>query len=181
MAFRRSHLAVAALLLTLAAGLPVAAQTAAPPPAAPPINVPAAPTAAHLAAARDVIIYSGAVRSFEQLLPNVIEQVRGTFTRQRPELIKDIEASLKVIVPEFDPQREELLNTAARIYASRMSEQDLKEAAAFFKSPAGKNYVETQPRIFDVLFTEMQGWMERVSQQAVGRLRFEMKKLGHDI
>ncbi len=178
MASCRSKLVGFALALTVLAVSPASAQQPAPAPATPPVT---AYAPSHLAAARDLIIASGAVRSFDSVLPAIVEQVRQTFSRQRPELIKDLDESAKAIMPQVQTQREEILNAAAQVYASRMTEAELKESAAFFNSPTGQKYVVVQPVIFDELFTEMQSWMARVSDFALQQLRVEMKKRGHDL
>ena len=177
-----SRLSRSVLAGALAFGLsaPSMAQTA---PLGPAATAPGTtqPSPAQVALAADLIVKSGAVRSFESLLPNIVEQIRTTFTRQRPELSKDIEASLNALVPELQQQRDAILQVAARIYASRLSEQELRDANAFFGSPSGQKYVTQQTVIFDQLFNEMQSWMERTSDSTVARLREEMKKRGHDL
>ena len=53
---------------------------------------------------------------------------------------------LAKLKPEFESQREDILNAAARTFAGRMSEPELKEVAAFYKSASGQKYVSVQPR-----------------------------------
>ncbi len=180
MASHRSKLVGLALALTFLAISPVSAQQPAAP-AAPAAAADANLTPSHLAAARQLIEVSGASRSFDSVLPSITEQVRQTFSRQRPELLKDLQESMDAIMPQVQAQREDILATAARVYASKMTEAELKESVAFFSSPTGQKYVTSQPVIFDELFTEMQNWMAKVSDFTVDQLRVEMKKRGHDI
>jgi hypothetical protein len=178
MAYRSPFAGLVLALSVLAA--PVAwAQTPAPAPAQAPAAAPA--TESQLAAARDLITSSGAQRTFDSVLPSVIGQVRQTFSRQHPDMIKDIEASLAVIEPEVEAKRADILDVAAKVYAARLSEQELKDSAAFFKSPTGQKYVQAQPAIFDDLFSEVRNWMGQLSEFTVSRLRTEMKKRGHDL
>lgn len=171
-AFRSPLVGLALAFSVLAAPLALA-QTGAP-------AQPAA-TESQLAAARDLIISSGAQRTFDSVLPSVVGQVRQTFSRQHPEMIKDIEASLKDIEPEVEAKRADILDIAAKVYAARLTEQELKDSAAFFKSPTGQKYVQSQPVIFDDLFSEVRNWMAQLSDFTVSRLRTEMKKRGHDL
>jgi hypothetical protein len=172
----RSPFAGLALALSVLAAPMALAQTAAPAPAPA-----AAPSESQLAAAKDLITSSGAQRTFDAVLPSIIGQVRQTFSRQHPEMIKDIEASLKEVEPEVEAKRADIIAIAAKVYASKMSEQELKDSAAFFNSPTGQKYVQSQPVIFDELFSEVQAWMAQVSDFTVSRLRTEMKKRGHDL
>ncbi len=67
---------------------------------------------------------------------------------------------------------------AARIYAEHMSEDDLRAAAAFFDSPAGKNYVAAQPLMLDQLVVAMQAWTQETSTYMMKRVQQEMEKKG---
>jgi hypothetical protein len=169
----RSPLVGLALAFSVLAAPMALAQTGAP-------AQPAA-TESQLAAARDLITSSGAQRTFDSVMPSVVGQVRQTFSRQHPEMIKDIEASLKDIEPEIEAKRADILDIAAKVYAARLTEQELKDSAAFFKSPTGQKYVQAQPVIFDELFSEVRNWMAQLSDFTVSRLRTEMKKRGHDL
>ncbi|WP_163117388.1 DUF2059 domain-containing protein, partial [Acinetobacter baumannii] len=67
------------------------------------------------------------------------------------------------------------------IYASQLSEAELNDIATFFRSPAGKRYVGTQPQILDQMVQAMQGWTQEVSQYVMIRVRAEMGKRGHEL
>ena len=166
---------------------------AAPAPAAP---APSAPTASgvgnsstgtlifapsHLQAARDVIIGSGIVRSFDGFIPQFVDQARTTMGSTRPELIKDLEEIAKTLPPRLNDLRSEIIEIGARVYANRLTEPELKEVAAFFKTPAGAKYVSSQPQILEELFGEMQGWTQRLGVRVVELFREELQKRGRDV
>ena len=102
-------------------------------------------------------------------------------TGTRPELTKDLDTVLASLEPEMELQKQAMIETAARIYASRLSEAELNEIATFFRSPAGKRYVGTQPQILDQMVQAMQGWTQEVSQYVMIRVRAEMGKRGHQM
>ena len=166
---------------------------AAPAPAAP---APSAPTASgvgnsstgtlifapsHLQAARDVIIGSGIVRSFDGFIPQFVDQARTTMGSTRPELIKDLDEIAKTLPPRLNDLRSEIIEIGARVYANRLTEPELKEVAAFFKTPAGAKYVSSQPQILEELFGEMQGWTQRLGVRVVELFREELQKRGRDV
>jgi hypothetical protein len=159
----------------------MAQQQAAPAQAAPAQAAPAQIPASHLAAAREVIMSSGMNRGFDTLIPQYMEQLKATFSTTRPEIANDITQTLNELRPEFEKQREDIINTTARLYAQALSEPDLKEIAAFFKSPAGTRYVSAQPRVLDGLFVEMQAWSRRLSEYMLTRVRAELKKKNIDL
>lgn len=140
-----------------------------------------APTASQLAFARRLVIASGMSRSFTIIIPQFMDQIATALTQTRPELIRDLNAVLTDLKPEFDKQADEMIDTAAQIYAKRMSEPDLRAAVIFFEGPAGKQYVESQPAILNDVVTAMQGWQGKISTDMMARVRAEMKKKGHEL
>lgn len=196
---RHRRLGQTLLALALAAGLwtPAEAQNQKPSapvpgkPAAKPAPAPApapmtpaaqGPTigAGHLALAREVMLSSGIARSFDSIIPAFGEQIRQAAVT-RPELSKDLDEVLNGLGPEMELQKQSMIDTASRIYASRLTEAELGEIAAFFRSPAGKRYVETQPQVLDEMVQAMQTWTQDVSEYVMVRVRAEMAKRGHQL
>ena len=95
------------------------------------------PARAHLAVARDVVVLSGMTRTFDVIPPEMNEQIKKNAVT-RPDLAKDLDQVIESLKPEMELQKQQMVNAAARVYASRVSEADLKEIAAFFKSPVGQ-------------------------------------------
>ena len=181
MPIRRPALALAALLAAtpaLAQTRPAAPAPAAPAPAAQPS--PSQPGPSHLAVAREVMLSSGIARSFDSMLPVFAEQIKQAAVT-RPELSKDLDAVLEGLQPEMEMQKQEMINVAARIYATRLSEAELKDIAAFFRTSSGRRYVETQPQVLDDMVQQMQAWTQQVSQYVMVRVRAEMGKRGHNL
>lgn len=155
--------------------------TAKPGTSAPPAPAPEPePSPSHLALAREVMLSSGISRSFDSIIPTMAEQIRKNAVT-RPELAKDLDEVLSSLQPEMDMQKQRLITIAARIYAKRLSEAELKDIVAFFHSPAGKRYVETQPQILDDMVGAMQDWTQEVSEYIMVRTRAEMGKRGHQL
>jgi hypothetical protein len=173
-----SRLIAVALGLVLAAPcLPALAQTKATAPAAPAAQT---FTPNHLALAREVMLSSGIARSFDSIIPSFADQIRKQAVT-RPEIQKDLDEVLTQIQPEMELQKQRMINIAARTYAAKLSEAELTDIANFFRSPAGKRYVETQPALLDEMVHEMQGWTEEVSEYIMVRVRAEMGKRGHNL
>ncbi|MCJ2064093.1 DUF2059 domain-containing protein [Methylobacterium sp. J-088] len=151
-------------------------------PSTPAANTPAAPamTPNHLALAREVMLSSGIARSFDSVLPAFADQIRKQSVT-RPELAKDLDDVLASLQPEMELQKQRMIDIAARTYATKFSEAELQEIATFFRSPAGKHYVEAQPQLLDEMVQEMQDWTQDVSEYVMVRVRAEMGKRGHQM
>lgn len=173
----------AALAAAIAAMQPAVAQDATPPATAPTpvpdLGQPQLPASA-LAAAHDVVVSSGMSRSFAPMVPDLMRQIVPLLTRTRPELTKDLTDVLKDLEPELTKDGERMTDIAAQIYARRMSEDELKQTAAFFNSSIGKKYVDVQPAMLDELVVAMQSWTQELSNIMMTRVRQEMVKKGHN-
>ena len=162
-------------VVALLAIAPAQAQTAAP------AAAPGAPTAAQIALGKEIVVNSGVSRSFAIVIPQFLDQIGTRLTQTRPDLIKDLNVVMEQIKPEFDKRVETMIDAAGRLYAERMSEQELKDVAAFFKSASGVKYVEQQPLVLNALYVSMQRWQQQMSQDMMTRVREEMTKKGHQL
>jgi hypothetical protein len=177
--FRRIVAAAAFAVFTFGSVQAQTTTTPAPATAIPNVGQPE-PPATQLAAARALVVESGMARSFAPMVPQLMEQIIPLLTRTRPELKANLIEVLKQLQPEFLKKEDDMINTAAHIYARRMSEQELKDAAAFFNSPVGKKYVEVQPAMLDELVVAMQSWTQELSTYMMTRVHQEMKAKGQD-
>ncbi len=176
---RRTRLLLAGLL-AVSVSSPALAQTKPAAPAAPAAAQQAAITPSHLALAKEVMLSSGIARSFDSILPAFGEQIKQAAVT-RPELTKDLNDVLEKMQPELELQKQRIIDIASRIYANKLTEAELREIATFFRSPAGKRYVETQPQVLDDMVQAMQTWTQEVSEYMMVRVRAEMGKRGHQL
>jgi hypothetical protein len=137
-----------------------------------------APSASHIAVAREVVELSGVSRSLEIIIPQVLNEAHLSFARQRPELAAQLDQASQQVLLQLVPQREQVLMLAANAFAREMSEADLQAVAAFFKTSAGRAYVEKQPRLLDELLVAIQPWTQQLNQTVVALFRQELQKLG---
>lgn len=132
---------------------------------------------AQIAVAREVVKASGLARSFESVPPTLFAQVREQLLT-RPEIRADVEEIIVKITPEITARADDMVTEAAKIFASQISEADLQEIAAFFKSPAGVKYVQAQPRVMQDMVERMQEWSQALSGVVVERIRNELRTRG---
>jgi hypothetical protein len=140
----------------------------------------AQPSASHMALAREVAISSGMTRSFDAMVEPFLEQLQQ-MNVTRPEIKQDLDQVVAQMRPELDKEKQKMVDNAARAFASRMTEAELKEISAFYKSPAGRKYVETQPGILDDVVRDLATWTQQTAQFVMTRAREEMGKRGHQL
>ena len=139
------------------------------------------PSADALAAAKELITVKGGAAIYEPVVPGVIEQAKRVFLQANPLLGKDLNEVAAKLRGDMSARSAELMNEAARIYASRFTEKELKDALAFYKSPLGRKLLTEEPAALDESMRNAQTWANRISEEIIGKMRAEMKKRGHDI
>ena len=140
----------------------------------------AQPSASHLAAAREVAISSGMTGAFDALTTPLITQLQR-MSVTNPDVQKDLDQVAIQLKPEVEQKKQDLIDASARVIAAKMTEAELKEVAAFYKSPVGQKYVQLQPAILDDIVREMDIWTQRTAEFVMTRARQEMGKRGHTL
>jgi hypothetical protein len=163
------HLRLAALLMFACAAFGGGAALAQP------------PSAAAVTTARDLVETKGGAQMFDPVVISVIEQTKGALLQTNPQLAKDLNDVAGQLRNEFAPRRDELMSYAAKLYAERFSEQELKDMLAFYKSALGRKMTSVEPQVLDETFNYIQQWGQRVSEDVMNRFRAEMKKKGHNL
>ena len=140
-----------------------------------------APSAAAVALAKEVISTKGATNLYDPVLPGVIEQAKNMFLQQNPMLQRDLNEVAAKLRNELRPRTAELAEEIARLYASRFTEQELRDVLAFYKTPLGQKVIVEEPKILESSVQQAQAWANRLSGDVVDKIRAEMKKKGHDL
>ena len=138
------------------------------------------PSPSHLALARDVAISSGMSRSFDAMSEPFLQQLQQ-MNVTRPEIRTDLDQVVAMLRPEVEQQKQKMIDNAARAFASRLTEAELKDVATFYKSPAGVKYVQIQPGVLDDIVRDLATWSQQTAQFVMTRAREEMSKRGHQL
>jgi hypothetical protein len=139
------------------------------------------PSAAAVSMARELIALKGATSMYDPVLRGVVEQAKIVLLRTNPMLSKELTEVTAKLHAEYAAKLQELRDISARVYAARFSEQELKDALSFYKTPLGKKLIQQEPQILDQSMKEVQTWGDKLSEEVISRMRAEMKKKGHDL
>ena len=140
-----------------------------------------APSANAIAMAKEIITIKGATDDFQAVGPAVVDKARTLFLQTNPLLSKDLNEVAAKLRTDYAARFAEPLNDAAKTYASKFSEQELKEVLAFYKSSVGKKVISQEPAILQESMTNLDQWASALSNEIINKMRAEMKKRGHDI
>ena len=137
------------------------------------------PSAAAMAAAKELVGITGATTLFSPLIAGVIEQSKLLFLQQNPMLQKDLNEIAVQMRTELQPRFVEITNEVAREYATHFTEQELKDILVFYQSPAGKKMLLEQPKVVNNSMQFAQDWANKLSTEVTAKMRDELKKRGH--
>ncbi|HEY7246311.1 MAG TPA: DUF2059 domain-containing protein [Xanthobacteraceae bacterium] len=139
------------------------------------------PSPTALAAAQELLIVKGVKTLYEPLVSGVIEKAKMMLLQTNPMLSKDLNDVAAKLRNDLNPRSAEVLAETARLYAAHFTEQELKDALAFYKSPLGHKLLIQEPAIADESMRSAASWADKLSEEVMNKMRTEMKKRGHDI
>ena len=139
------------------------------------------PTPAAVAVAKELIVLKGSTQLWDAVVPGVIEQVKAVFMQTNPALGKELNDVAAQLRTEYAPRASQLVDQVAQLYARTLTEQELKDALVFYKSPLGRKIVNEEPRVLDDGFRRIQQWANKFSEEVMSKMRAEMKKKGYDL
>ena len=139
------------------------------------------PTANALALAKEIIIVKGGNAIYEPVVPGIVDRARTLFLQSNPMLGKDLNEVAAKLQTELTPRTAELLNDGARLYASKFTEQELKDVLAFYKSPVGRKVITQEPLILDQSASNVDEWANKLVDEVIAKFRAEMRKRGKEI
>jgi uncharacterized protein len=166
-----------------AAGLAVALALIAAPAMAqtPPATTGKPASAAAIAAAKEILAMKNANAMYADAVPSLVEQTKNTLMQSNLNYQKDLNEVAVIVAKSLAGREKEIGEGMAQIYASEFTEQELKDLAAFYKSPLGQKVIANEPKAIQSSMAFMQQWAHSFADMINGQFRAEMKKRGKQI
>ncbi len=136
------------------------------------------PAEARLSAARELIIATGASKQFEAVVPMMVKQLEPILLQMAPGKEAEIKEIAGLIVQRFSERKSEMMDIIANIYASKLSETDMKDITAFFSKGAGAAFIAKQPEILTESMAAGQQWGQKIGVEIEQQIRDELQKRG---
>lgn len=137
------------------------------------------PSANSIALANEILDIKGSMTIFTPLIPGVVEQSKNALVQMNPTLFKDAEEIATNLRKEYAPRLQQLRQEVVKLYAARFTEQELKDTLAFYKSPLGKKLFTEEPVFVERTMSTAQSWAVKLNEEAMQRMRAELRKKGH--
>jgi uncharacterized protein len=148
---------------------PLWAQTPSPSPASP-------PPAENVAAARELMATMKATDQFKAILPTIFEGLKPAFVQGRPDMAKDYDAIMPIVINGAMQRLNGFADMLANIYASNFSVDELNDLIAFYKSPTGQKLIERQPTIARASMAAGQQFGQNLVQDLRQQITDELQK-----
>src|SRR3954453_910995 len=149
--------------LAIAAAAPAAAQEISP---------------ARLALAKQVVKNAPTLGDFDGILPDLMVDTKMRLINLRPDLYKQISATVETTAGTLVSRRNDLDNDIARAWAKAFNDDELKAINAFFASDVGKKYKAIATQVGNDIIQAGQNWADRLSGEMYDRALADLKKQG---
>lgn len=136
------------------------------------------PAEQSLVAARGLMLATGASKQFETVVPMMVKQLEPLLLQMAPGKDQEIKEIMGLMVERFSQRKSEMLEIIAGIYASKLTEPEMKDLTAFFSQGSGATFIAKQPDILTESMAAGQAWGQKIGLEIEEQIREEFKKRG---
>ncbi len=135
----------------------------------------------HLALARKYVDLTDKSGIYEVALVQTGVETMRTIVTQHPTLIEPVDVAITTTLEGYRARKGELMDQFARLYAMRLSMEELQQIVAFYESPAGAKLATVNATIGNDVQVVMQLFTNNLKTEFYAQVRAELKAAGHDV
>jgi uncharacterized protein len=139
------------------------------------------PSAAAIAAAKEILEMKHANAMYAQAVPSIVEQTKTSIMQNNLNYQKDLNEVAVIVAQGLAGREKEIGEGMAKVYADAFTEQELKDLVTFYKSALGQKLLVAEPQAIQSSIEYMKQWAQTFSQTVNAQFRAEMHKRGKDI
>jgi hypothetical protein len=147
--------------------------------AGPAASQPASPDAT--AAARELLTTMRMADQLKAILPLLMQQLKPAIVQGRPEVERDLDALMPLMVELVNKRSAELIEATATVYVRHFTPDEMRQLTAFYRDPIGQKLLEKLPVITQEAMVVGQKFGQAVAGELQGRIVDELRKRGHKI
>jgi hypothetical protein len=136
------------------------------------------PSPAAIGYAMTILTDIGMRPSLDLVVPTMFHELQRETLATHPELKDPLMQAVIALTPEFVATEDNVVNESAKFLANQMTEDELKQTAAFYESPLGKKFIIAQGATAAEVASLAGPWREKLESDMVVRVREELKKKG---
>jgi len=134
-----------------------------------------------LAAARELLSTMKFSDQFKAILPVVIQSLKPAIVQNRPEVERDYDAIMPLILQGMTSRLNELGEATAAVYAANFTAGELRDITAFYRTPTGQTFLQKLPVVTQQSMAIGQRFGQAVTSELQNRITEELRKRGHKI
>jgi hypothetical protein len=133
------------------------------------------------AAAKELIEASRAADQFKMLLPLLSEQLKPAIVQGRPEIERDYDKIMPIMMDTAFRQIGKVTDDMAAIYARNFSVEEMRQVTAFYRSPTGQKLLDKLPIVLQESMALGQQFAQTLLTDMQKTLVEELRKRGHKL
>jgi uncharacterized protein len=133
------------------------------------------------ASARELVETMRAVDQMKLIMPMILQQLKPAIVQGRPEVERDYDAALPLVLEAMGGRLGELVDAIAVIYANNFSADELRQVTAFYRTPVGQKFLEKLPAITQQSLAVGQKFGQQLASDLRERMVEQLRKKGHNI
>jgi hypothetical protein len=137
------------------------------------------PPPENVAAAHELIQVMRATDQFKVLLPTIIQGLRPAVVQGRPEMEKDFDTIMPIVINGAVQHLNELADKLADIYARNFSVDEIQDLIAFYRTPTGQKLLDRQSVVARESMVVGQQFGQMLVQELEEQINDELRKRGH--
>ena len=137
------------------------------------------PSPEALAMARSLISTMKLTDQYKALLPVILLSIKPAVVQGRPEIERDYDAMAAQIADAYAPYYSSMVDSAASLYASNFTVDELREIDAFYRLPVGQKLLQKSPAITQQSMQIGQDASRKAAEDLRIRLTDLLRQKGH--
>jgi hypothetical protein len=134
-----------------------------------------------MTAARSLVTTMKLSDQYKALLPGVLLGLRPALTQDRPEIERDYDAMMPMLVEAFTPYYSAMVDGAATIYANNFTVAELRELEAFYRQPVGQKLLAKSQALAQQSAQVGQDVSRKAAEDLRVRLTEALRQKGHKL
>ena len=137
------------------------------------------PTPSHVKAAREMLALTQADKMFNGVLPVLLKQEIGVLEKSYSNISNEVAKRFETLfLMEAQKGIDEAMNKVAAAYAEALTEDELNQISAFYKSPVGRKMIRIKPEMGQRALKIGIEWGQNVGSIIGKKVVLQMKEEG---
>ena len=118
---------------------------------------------------------------YKALLPAILLTLKPALVQDRPEIERDYDAMMPMIVDAFGSYYAAMINDIATVYANNFTVGELRQIDAFYRQPVGQEFLEKAQAITQQSNQVGQDASRKAAEDLRMRLTEALRQKGHKL